>query len=82
MASLMELLSTDRHELLTGEVTGKSGNKYTVNLRDRTVAIKSLVTEELNIGTQVFVTNIEKELRIITRASTRAREQQEVLVNG
>lgn len=82
MASLIKLLSTDKHELLTGEVTGKSGEKYIVNLRDRTVAIKSLVTEDLNIGTQVFVTNIEKELRIITKATVKAREQKEVLVNG
>jgi len=82
MASLIKLLSTEKHDLLTGEVTGKSGDKYTVNLRDRTVAIKSLVNEELNIGTQVFVTNIEKELRIITKATIKAREQKEVLVNG
>ena len=82
MASLIKLLSTEKHVLLTGEVTGKSGGKYTVNLRDRTVAIKSLVNEELAIGTQVFVTNIEKELRIITKATIKAREQKEVLVNG
>lgn len=82
MASLIKLLSTEKHDLLTGEVTGKSGGKYTVNLRDRTVAIKSLVDEELVIGTQVFVTNIEKELRIITKATIKAREQKEVLVNG
>lgn len=82
MASLIKLLSTEKHELLTGEVTGKSGEKYTINLRDRTVDIKSLVDEELAIGTQVFVTNIEKELRIITKATIKAREQKEVLVNG
>ena len=82
MASLIKLLSTEKHVLLTGEVTGKSGGKYNVNLRDRTVAIKSLVDEELTIGTQVFVTNIEKELRIITKATIKAREQKEVLVNG
>lgn len=82
MASLIKLLSTEKHELLTGEITGKSVGKYTVNLRDRTVAIKSLINEELTIGTQVFVTNIEKELRIITKATVKAREQKEVLVNG
>jgi hypothetical protein len=82
MASLIKLLSTEKHDLLVGEITGKSGGKYTVNLRDRTVAIQSLVDEELVIGTQVFVTNIEKELKIITKATVKAREQKEVLING
>lgn len=82
MASLISLLSHEKHDLLTGEVTGKSSDRYTVNLRDRTVSIKPIVDANFNIGDQVFVTNIEKELRILARVTARARQQKEVLING
>lgn len=83
MASIVQLLSTGKKELILGEITGRSGSKYIVDLRDRTVSIESSVAEILTKGTQVFVTNIDNQLRIIARAAEKSRDEKEtVIVNG
>lgn len=82
MASLIELLTVGKKEILVGEIEGRSGEKYSVNLRDRTVDIKSSLAEILTVRTQVFVTDVENELRIIAKTTVKNREREEVILNG
>lgn len=82
MASIIELLKSGSKEILTGEVTGRSGKLYTVNLRDRSVNVGSSLPEILALGTQVFVTDIENSLRIIAKADIKVRDRKEVVFNG
>lgn len=83
MASIKHLLSSKTSGLLLGEVTERIGKKYKVDLKDRIVNIESSISDVLSIGTQVFVTNIENELRIIAQADIKTREEKEtVIVNG
>jgi len=83
VASIRQLLSAEKKELLLGEVTARLSDKYTVNLKDRIVNIKSSLNEIITVGTQVFVTDIENELRIIAKADIKSREEKEVvIVNG
>ena len=82
MASLKQLLSDKPENLIVGEVTARDGELYTVNLRDRTVNIKSSLSDTLAIGTKVFVTNMENQLRIIAKAGIKTREAEVVIFNG
>lgn len=83
MASIIQLLAGGKKELLLGEVTARAGDRYTVNLKDRSVNIKSSISEILPIGVQVFVVNVENELRIIAKADIKTRQEKEtVIING
>lgn len=83
MASIVKLLAGEKKELMLGEITGRSGNKYVVDLKDRIVNIESSISTILTNGTQVFVTNIDNQLRIIATAAEKSRDEKEtVIVNG
>jgi len=83
MASIVQLLATGKRELILGEITGRAGNKYIVDLKDRSINIDSSLDEVLTKGTQVFVADIENQLRIIAKAAEKARDEKEtVTVNG
>lgn len=82
MANIIDLLTSAKKEIVLGEVVERSGNKYSVNMRDRTVAIESTLTGVIPVGSQVYVTTVDNQLRIIAKATVKNREREEVIVNG
>jgi hypothetical protein len=82
MASLVKLLFPKKNILQVGEITGRSGGKYLVDLRSKTVLVRSALEGTLNLGTQVFIIDSEDELKIIAKADVKTRDRKEVIVNG
>jgi len=83
MSSLLELLSSDTKQVLTGSIQNRQANgRYRVDVEGKTITVRSLAGSVLSKGSKVIVVQVQGEYYITNKEMVKDRQPLRVAISG